>query len=94
MLKNDDLDTSYTAVGQLTEQLHAMSKPYVAGDDVQLGQLINLACQTNSILMGICAELVYARHTTPIVAAVPAKLKKTPKKQQITLSEIQSKKRR
>lgn len=80
-MTRDDLDQKYTSAGSTHEEYRRwITRISEDTDDATvLKTILSTMGQMESVLMGIYAELVYARHTTPVVAAIPAKLERTSK---------------
>lgn len=79
-MTSQELDQKYTSAGSTHEEyrkwITRLSEE--ADDATLLRAALSTMGQMESVLMGIYAELVYARHTTAVVAAVPARLQKKP----------------
>jgi len=91
-----ELDQKYTSAGSTHEEYRKwITRVSDETDDATvLRNILSTMGQMESVLMGVYAELVYARHTTQVVAAVPAKATGASTKKQNSLSELQKKKRR
>lgn len=81
-MTSNELDQKYTSAGSTHEEYRKWIARVTddADDAMLLRSVLSTMGQMESVLMGIYAELVYARHTTPVVAAVPARLSKSPGK--------------
>jgi hypothetical protein len=90
-----DLDQKYTSAGSTHEEYRKWIARLSddADSETVMRTILSTMGQMESVLMGIYAELVYARHSTPVVAAVPAKLQKKPARTRILMSDSQRKKR-
>jgi hypothetical protein len=86
-MTREELDAKYTLAGMATEEFRARYASLSAEDDDRtvLLHLAELTAHANSILMGMYAEMVYARHTAPALA-----MPRRPK----TIAPITRKKRR
>jgi len=99
-MTSDDLDQKYTSAGSTHEEYRKWIARVSdeADDTTLLRTVLSTMGEMESVLMGIYAELVYARHTTPIVAAVPTKvrqkkLQKQPRNRRSTPTSALRKKR-
>ena len=77
-MTHEELDQKYTSAGSTHEEYRKWIQRLTdeSDDSTVLRTIASTMGQMESVLMGIYAELVYARHTTPVVAAIPAKLRK------------------
>jgi len=90
-MNSDELDQKYTSAGSTHEEYrrwiaHVSEE---TADATVLRQVLSTMGQMESVMMGIYAELVYARHTTPVVATVPAKVTRKPRPKLASLPELQ-----
>jgi hypothetical protein len=94
-MNSSELDQKYTSAGSTHEEYRKWIArlPEDADDTTVLRTILSTMGQMESVLMGIYAELVYARHSTPVVAAVPAKLQKKPSRDRSVLPTSQREKR-
>jgi hypothetical protein len=76
-MTSEELDRKYTSAGSTHEEYRRwISRVQDEVDDTTLVRnILSTMGQMESVLMGIYAELVYARHTTPVVATVPARVR-------------------
>ena len=78
-MTSDELDQKYTSAGSTHEEYRKwITRLSDEADDTALIRaVLSTMGQMESILMGMYAELVYARHTTPVIGAIPATLQKS-----------------
>jgi hypothetical protein len=94
-MTSNELDQKYTSAGSTHEEYRKwITRVSDEADDTTLLRcVLSTMGQMESVLMGIYAELVYARHSTPVVAAVPARLQKRTTKTRIRRSDGRAKAR-
>jgi hypothetical protein len=94
-MTSNELDQKYTSAGSTHEEYRRWIARLSdeADDTTLLRSVLSTMGQMESVLMGIYAELVYARHTTQVVAAIPARLQKEATKTHVRDSAARTKSR-
>jgi hypothetical protein len=94
-MTSEELDQKYMSAGSAHEEYRRWITRVSddADDATLLRNTLSTIGQMESILMGIYAELVYARHTTAVVTTVPARVKRDVRKKPARLAKVPSKKR-
>lgn len=87
-MNSTELDQKYTSAGSTHEEYRRWIAKLSEDADAPtlLRSVLSTMGQMESVMMGIYAELVYARHSTPVVAALPAKLQQQPTKRRVIVS--------
>ena len=94
-MTSEELDQKYTSAGSTHEEYRRWIVRVTddAEDTELLRNILSTMGQLESVLMGVYAELVYARHTTPVVAAVPAHIRTKTRGKPVAVSDPRPSKR-
>jgi hypothetical protein len=95
-MTRDELDQKYTSAGATHEEYRRWINRLAddTEDSEVMRGILSTMGQMESILMGIYAELVYSRHTTPVVRTVDVTPNRRATKKVGSLAELQKRKRR